>query len=285
MGTASLFCTTQHANPVLRLPHVEQRKAVTKMAEDVVTPTAALVEALPDIRARQQLTLQDLGERIIGDLGGKLDRAAISKIENRSRGVSLDEAVLLAIALDVAPVHLIIPREDDQKVTLAPNVTVTAAQAREWLRGQRALPGGDDQTYRTEVPKSEWQKGNARVVRAEDEEERCRRRYRVAKERMRLVGDRLGELDAQIARRNSPFRAGGGWIQSLTEGDPDQEERARLTRMYDAALQEVAEAKVDLDDAEDELRRIRAEEGRRIVHHPLTVSSPDAAEEGDDGSR
>lgn len=229
---------------------------------DQIEPSASQVlsKQLPEIRQRLGLSAQAFAERA-REAGLKFDRGTVSKIENGQRGISLDEALAIAAALDVAPVHLFLPREDDAKVQVAPNVTVEAEQARLWFRGGRPLPDGDDQTYRTEVPKSEWQQRSGRLNNAEEFYERCRRRFRVARERMRILGDRLGELDESIARKSSPFTAGYSFTQTLVNGDPDREERDRLTKMYDAALLEVAEAQVDLDDAKADLRQIRAEEG------------------------
>src|SRR5258708_5241913 len=51
----------------------------------------------------------------------------------RRRLVSADELVALALALDVAPVHLVIPLGDDEPCPLTASVTVPAIEARPWF--------------------------------------------------------------------------------------------------------------------------------------------------------
>jgi hypothetical protein len=76
--------------------------------------------------------------------------------DSGGHGVSLDEALALAAALGIAPVHLFVPREDHAQVEIVPCLVVSALQARAWLRGQEPLPGMDEKTYRIELPDSEW---------------------------------------------------------------------------------------------------------------------------------
>jgi transcriptional regulator with XRE-family HTH domain len=81
-------------------------------ASEVPTPSQVLATELPNVRGRQGLSAEDLAARVRLH-GGKLDRAAISKIENDMRGVSLDEAIMLGYVLGVSPIHLFLPRDDD----------------------------------------------------------------------------------------------------------------------------------------------------------------------------
>lgn len=206
------------------------------MEEHGKSPSQVLAELLPAIRARRQLSAQQLAAAV-RKLGGTLDRAAISKIETGARGVSLDEAVLLAVALDVAPVHLLTPRDDDEPVSVAPAVTVAADRARRWVRGLEPLPDHDDQSYRTEVPASEWARQGERVRQAEAAVGASRRRLRVAEARL----DTLSE---------ESVRAGSSGVTLAGLG---------VDRHVDMAYERIAEARVDLDDAEAKLRRVRAE--------------------------
>ncbi len=209
------------------------------MEEKGKSPSQVLAEQLPAVRARRQLSAQQLAAAV-RKLGGTLDRAAISKIETGARGVSLDEAVMLAVALDVAPVHLLTSRDDHEQVSVAPAVTVPAARARRWVRGLEPLPGRDDKAYRTEVPASEWARQGERVREAEAAFETARRRLRVAKAR-------LDALDEESARAGS-FGFGAHPLAGLG-----------VNRHVDMAYERIAEARVDLDDAEAKLRRVRAE--------------------------
>lgn len=219
------------------------------MSDDERYPSGTLAALLPAIRQRRGLNAQALADRI-KELGGKLDRAAVSKIENGMRGVSIDEALLLAVALDVAPLHLFLPRDDDQTVTLAPEVMVTATQARRWIRGLEPLPGRDDRAYRTEVPESEWAQRSQRLVAAETAVDQASRRHRVAREKLDILMGERSKLDSMNRE-----------LVSFASGVNLNAERQRLDARVEVALDHVAEAKVDLDDAREDLRRIRAEEG------------------------
>jgi len=206
--------------------------------------TEVLAAQLPAIRARRQLSAAALAQRVKG-LGGGLDRAAISKIETGARGVSLDEAIMLAVALDLAPVHLFVPRDDGDTVSLTPVVSVAADDVRGWVRGQQPLPGRDDRAYRTEVPDSEWAQGSKRLQEAHAAVDRAKRRYQVAEARL----DRLSE--------ESPMASGPASVLSLAEAAG----LGGIDRHVDLAYERIAEAKVDLDEARAHLARVLAEEG------------------------
>lgn len=105
---------------------------------------AILAARVREMRTRQGLTQQDLSERVHA-LGGALDRVAIIKIENGNRGVALDEVLLLAAALQVAPVQLMSPHARSAKVTLG-NVTVSGNRLRRWIRGRKPLRDSDDRS-------------------------------------------------------------------------------------------------------------------------------------------
>ncbi len=87
-----------------------------------------------------------------------MSRRTLSKLENGERAVTLDEAIELAAALDVAPIHLLIPPENEATVTVVPGSEIPARAARAWARGHRPLPfwDVDDRTYVTEVPDGEF---------------------------------------------------------------------------------------------------------------------------------
>jgi len=214
------------------------------MSKDTQAPSGVLAAQLPAIRARRQLSAEALAKRVKG-LGGGLDRAAISKIETGTRGISLDEALLLAVALDVAPLHLFVPREDAETVALAPSLTASAREVRQWVRGQQPLPGRDDRAYRTEVPDSEWTQGSQRVKDAQATVDKAYRRLRVAEARL----DRLSDEAAVTADASSPLQRFG-----LTQA------ASGIDRHVDLAFERIAEAKVDLDDALAHRDQVRAEE-------------------------
>jgi hypothetical protein len=77
--------------------------------------------------------------------------------KRRPRPVTVDELLALALALNVAPVHLLVP-PDDSEAPYQVTSAVTAASrfvARGWIRGIAPL-GGDRREFDTEVPKDEY---------------------------------------------------------------------------------------------------------------------------------
>lgn len=216
--------------------------------------SAVLAAQLAGMRERREgMSAAKLADRV-KELGGKLDRVAISKIENGARGVSLDEALILAAALDIAPLHLFLPLDDNANARIAPEIEVSARQARRWVRGQEPLPGMDERIFRTEVPRSEWeaaQQPSAEEERAEIRVEAATHDLRVAERMWLLVSERPPEIGAGTALQ---YGIASGSLGSL--GGDLHEER------LDRALRAVAEAQVDLEDARRALWRTRPEKGQ-----------------------
>jgi transcriptional regulator with XRE-family HTH domain len=84
-----------------------------------------------------------LGRRLTKQLGfEQLDRSTVAKIEVGQRRILADEVLGLAAALDVAPVHLMVPIEKAQmRVVPASKRTHSAGEVRAWICGQRPLGG------------------------------------------------------------------------------------------------------------------------------------------------
>jgi hypothetical protein len=90
-------------------------------------------------RAGRQLSQQAVVDKL-AELGVPMLKTTLSKIENAGRGVDVDELVALALALDVTPNHLLLPdRADDEEIHLAPNKTLTSAEAWHWATYRRPL--------------------------------------------------------------------------------------------------------------------------------------------------
>jgi transcriptional regulator with XRE-family HTH domain len=198
---------------------------------------------LSDVRGRRGLTADQLANRC-QELGAtRIDRSVIAKIESRARNVSLDEAIALAAALDIALIHLISPMDDNQEVAVTPELLVPAPAFRAWVRGQEPLPGQEDKPFRTEVPASEWRQRSARIAAAQRGEAGARRRLRVANAKADLILEELGQLP-RIA-----------W-------DPaSRVQEQKLEARLDVAYDRIAEATVELEDAQDRLRYMLARDG------------------------
>ena len=116
------------------------------------------------MRKRRDLTPADLAARCRELGAADLTENVIENIESRSaraskhpRPVTVDELMALAAALNVAPVHLLVPIDDfrnDYQVT--GEVSERAGYIREWIRGRLPLPGGDPREFFSEVPRTEY---------------------------------------------------------------------------------------------------------------------------------
>ena len=76
----------------------------------------------------------------LAEMGEPIDRATLARTESEARGLSLDDALLYAAALDASPVGLLFPKDDDAPVALGPQFRVRSEYARRWLMGLAPLP-------------------------------------------------------------------------------------------------------------------------------------------------
>lgn len=120
------------------------------------TPGQVFARRVREARERQGLTQQQIVDRL-AELGLPMDRSTFVKLEKGERAATapLDKVFAIAVALGVAPVHLIVPRDDDAEVAVAPKLTLPAAQARRWIRGFKILEGSDIGAYLAELPPGE----------------------------------------------------------------------------------------------------------------------------------
>jgi transcriptional regulator with XRE-family HTH domain len=119
-----------------------------------LAPGQVFARRVRDARQNQGLTQQELVQRL-AELGLRMDRSTLNKLESGREGVrvSLDKVFALAAALEIQPIHLLLPLEDEQPVAVTPTTVVPARLARAWVRGQVALPGRS--VTWAELPESE----------------------------------------------------------------------------------------------------------------------------------
>ncbi len=119
-----------------------------------MTPTEVAQARVREVRLARGMTQADVADRL-DRLGSPLDRVAVAKIETGARGVSLDDAVALALALDLPPYALIIPDDPEAKVALTPKTKATASEAHLWAVGADPL-GTDPEHYYGAVSDDPW---------------------------------------------------------------------------------------------------------------------------------
>ncbi|WP_268959427.1 helix-turn-helix domain-containing protein [Nonomuraea antri] len=102
------------------------------------------------------MTAQALADRC-GELGLPMDRSVIAKLEKGLRqSITIPELIVLAKALDVAPVRLLFPLEEQGKVEILPGREVPTWRAAEWFDGSDddalEAKGWDPHTWRSPDP-------------------------------------------------------------------------------------------------------------------------------------
>ena len=71
-------------------------------------PSETFAARLQEVRTAKGWTQQELADRL-GELGRKIDRAALARIEHGDRQVSIDDMMEICAALGPSPIHMIIP--------------------------------------------------------------------------------------------------------------------------------------------------------------------------------
>jgi transcriptional regulator with XRE-family HTH domain len=123
------------------------------------TPQEAARERIRELRQAHAWSQQDLAD-VLNDRGLPVDRATVARVELGERGLSLDETFLYALALGVAPVHLIVPTgtkdgDSDEPLRIGTHEDISPAELRAWIRGERHFFVQDPRTYYMNVPVSE----------------------------------------------------------------------------------------------------------------------------------
>ena len=80
------------------------------MAPKKMLPSAVFAQRLRETRQARGLTQTELAERMT-DAGRPMSKPALLRIENGTRGLSLDEALAFAQVLNAVPAHLLNPPE------------------------------------------------------------------------------------------------------------------------------------------------------------------------------
>jgi transcriptional regulator with XRE-family HTH domain len=125
-----------------------------------------------EVRRRRDLSVAQLAQRCAEVGMSELTDQALYNLEagradkrgRRRRAITVDELLALALALDVAPVHLLIPPDDDDApYPVTATRTEPAGAVRDWVRGADVLDGIDQRRFFSEVPEHEWQQVGERT--------------------------------------------------------------------------------------------------------------------------
>lgn len=119
-------------------------------------PSHTFARYLRQARDRKGWSQRECVAHLQDRFGVRLDPAALARIESGDRGLSLDEALVLSALLGVAPVHMVVPRDDEEDVLLADKqaeedgtaaVTAEPEDARRWIAGRMPLTDQDDPVF------------------------------------------------------------------------------------------------------------------------------------------
>lgn len=102
-------------------------------------PTAIVASRLRELRSSLDLSAQKLADRCAEHGMPQLNRWLITNIETgRRESISVDELYVLARALDVSPIHLLTPY-DDQEVFVTPVEQHPSERVHQWVAAQQPL--------------------------------------------------------------------------------------------------------------------------------------------------
>jgi transcriptional regulator with XRE-family HTH domain len=113
---------------------------MTRRKSPARSPSTVAAERIRTTRDRRGLTQAQLAAALTR-LGHPMHQSAIAKIEARERKITLDDVLVLAVALDVPPGLLFVPVESDADLALTPTMKIHPWYAWEWVRGLEPLPG------------------------------------------------------------------------------------------------------------------------------------------------
>ncbi|MEU1892765.1 helix-turn-helix domain-containing protein [Streptomyces pristinaespiralis] len=121
------------------------------------TPTQTIAKRVREIRKVRGLSAERLAERL-AEHGIKWDRYTVTKLENGKRqNVTVSEWLALGTVLNVAPVHLLVPIDDDDAdYQVTAKKTAKASDVRSWVRGQTSLGNGPHREFTAQAPDGEW---------------------------------------------------------------------------------------------------------------------------------
>jgi transcriptional regulator with XRE-family HTH domain len=198
------------------------------------TVTGTVVAQLKRLRRRREVTAAALAQRCAALGAPEITEHVIRNIEVGRRTVSVDQLAVLALALDVAPAHLLCParpREghgEPAPIRVTETVVAEPDEYAQWVRGDAPLPEGDEQAfYAYALENTPSAKDRQAMV--------AYARHRVRDRSARLVQELQADADARVAQaRGDTLRVIGDLQAAINEGGGTARLLAVLTAARDA---------------------------------------------------
>lgn len=106
------------------------------------SPSQVFARRMRRYRERRGWTQKALAGEL-ADIGWKVDRAQLARIESGDRGIALDEAIMIAWALALPPALVYLPLGEASDVAIAPDVVIHPDLARKWVTGREPAAASD----------------------------------------------------------------------------------------------------------------------------------------------
>ncbi|HEY6793503.1 MAG TPA: helix-turn-helix transcriptional regulator [Kineosporiaceae bacterium] len=130
---------------------------MTEQGVVAATVTDVVVGQLRAVRRRRGLSAAELAARCAQLGAPEVTANVVANIESGRRQLNVDQLAILALALDVAPTHLLATnppgtpsgttREDERAVQVSDDVTAGPAAWQAWLSGRAPLPEQDETAF------------------------------------------------------------------------------------------------------------------------------------------
>lgn len=115
------------------------------LPKTALLPSEAFAEQMREARLERGWSLADMSDRLRDRFGVGMHRSTVDKLERgrKARSVSLDDAFVIAAALDVAPLHLMVRRDKGRMRLHASGrrPAFNASEIRAWVKGEVPLVG------------------------------------------------------------------------------------------------------------------------------------------------
>ena len=132
-------------------------------------PVEAVAQRVRELRTDRGWSRRKLGEELT-EAGLEWDRDIVTNFElGRRRTLSVDEFLILAFVLDIAPVHLLVPPypqrgsegwrpdgpDDSAPYQVTPKLLASCHEVRQFVRAYEPLPGQDPWKFYEQRPPHE----------------------------------------------------------------------------------------------------------------------------------